>query len=176
MYGSVYGFFQRNPTTQVTSLAAAAYYLADASVALDTLLGDRFPVPFSSNNQLVNTLLVYDLAELRQRNRDGRGGKAEDPLRTAVNSLLGALRDGSAVMLQASSITPATGSADTLFYGPYTRLQAAQDLVPAWMQVYTNRGGYLPTFTEGDWITQQVDPNLIQQQLLERGLTNVGSP
>ena len=176
-YGSVWGMMRRIPAlSQVTSAQVNDFLLGQASIALDTLLGQAFPVPFSANNVTVNGMLIYDLAELRARDMD-RDAKTGDALRTHVSSMLGALALGKAVMLQASSITAATGSADTVFYAPYTKLIAAPDIVPPWMQVSALTGNsYVPVFDMDDWVNQQVDPNLVDFQRTLRQLSAGSGP
>jgi hypothetical protein len=174
-YGSVWGMKARIPAlSQVTSQQINDYLLAQTTFALDAALGQCFGVPFSSNNVTVNGFLIYDLAEVRARDveRDEKTGVA---LRTRVNSMLGALRDGHMAMMQASSITAATGSADTLFYGPYTKLIASPDIVSPWMGFSATRTGPA-VFDMDDWINQQVDPALITAQREARGfMTGVSS-
>lgn len=160
-YGSVYGMLSRLPAiSQVTSAQINSFLLAKASLYLDMVLGQNFATPFSNNNATVNGLLVYDTAELlaRDSERDEKTGAAMRARMTSVFSMLNA---GKSVMLQASSITAATGSADTIFFGPFTALIASPSVVPPWMQVSAPQGAYPPIFDLDDWVNQQVDPNLV---------------
>lgn len=125
----------------VGAVFAASHYLSYAEGYVDSRLGVKYPIPFSSNNVTIRDLTI-DVVYLRSIR-----GKSEEyeVIMAEVNSRFGALLSGEAVMVTtsgmlASELATAAWSSTQDYHPIFSTVLPHTDMVPSSAQIIDEYG------------------------------------